>query len=261
MLKQRILTALVLLPLMLLMLFAAPLGLWAAFAALIALLALWEYSRLCAFTPKQQINYVGGTALFMLAAYAGAWLLPSFLWAAAFAFWLLLIPAWLHHKWTLKGAGVRSAATGWLLVLPFWQGLLLLHADPWLLLAVMTVVWLADIAAYFVGKRFGRRKLAPNISPGKSWEGAAGGVAAAAVFGLLAAPAFSEHLPVWAGVWLAAALAALSIVGDLFESWLKRAAGVKDSGTLLPGHGGVFDRIDGLIAVVALAAALTVLGG
>ena len=131
-------------------------------------------------------------------------------------------------------------------------------------LAAMAIVWIADTAAYFTGRRLGRHKLAPRISPGKTWEGAAGAVVAVVAYALLLVPlarraGFAAEIDATAiVVWilLAIALVALSIVGDLHESLLKRRAGVKDSGTLLPGHGGVLDRIDALLATmppVALA--------
>jgi phosphatidate cytidylyltransferase len=127
----------------------------------------------------------------------------------------------------------------------------------------MATVWIADIAAYFFGRRFGRRKLAPNVSPGKTWEGLYGALAATAVYagawiGLFrgATPAAVRDLP-WSPVWmiiLLEALAVLSVLGDLFESAMKRQAGLKDSGSLLPGHGGVLDRIDALTPVLPVAA-------
>ena len=131
-------------------------------------------------------------------------------------------------------------------------------------LAAMAIVWIADTAAYFTGRRLGRHKLAPRISPGKTWEGAAGAVVAVVAYALLLVPlarraGFAAEIDARAiAVWivLAIALVALSIVGDLHESLLKRRAGVKDSGSLLPGHGGVLDRIDALLAAmppVALA--------
>lgn len=263
MLKQRILTALVLLPLMLLMLLAAGSALWAAFVALITLLALWEYARICAFTAKQQLVYVAGTALFMLTAYVGDWMLPAFVWLAVLLFWLAAVPLWLHKKWALRGAGVRTAAVGWLVLLPFWYALLMLRPQGGgvaELLAVMALVWLADVAAYFCGRKWGRHKLAPAISPGKSWEGVAGALAAvvpyvAVVYGC---GWFGSGLSWGGAMMLALLLTALSVAGDLFESWLKRTAGVKDSGNLLPGHGGVLDRIDGLAAVLAVYAAFSV---
>ena len=121
----------------------------------------------------------------------------------------------------------------------------------------MGIVWVADSAAYFAGHRWGRRKLAPTVSPGKTWEGAAGAAVAVAVYhGLIWNFGFSQHMPNLAipAAVLVAVLFPLSIIGDLFESWIKRQAGVKDSGRLLPGHGGVLDRIDALTSTLPLAA-------
>ena len=263
MLKQRILTALVLLPLMLAMLFFAGNTLWAAFAALIALLALWEYSRMAGFGPAQQTPYLAGTAFFMLTAHAGGWQLPPFVWAIVFAFWLLAMPAWLNRKWKIQ-ADARGMAIGWLLMLPFWFALLQLRPSPQSagqLLAIMVLVWLADSAAYFVGRAFGKHKLAPVLSPKKSWEGAVGGMAAVLVYALWARHMgwLFQESGVAATLAAACILTWVSIGGDLLESWLKRAAGIKDSSNLLPGHGGVFDRIDSLIAAVCVYAAVLAL--
>ena len=124
---------------------------------------------------------------------------------------------------------------------------------PSLLLAVLGTVWISDTAAYFGGRRFGKRKLAPSISPGKTWEGVAAALAAVGLYALawasLVAPERSPArlLPVLVG------LAVVGMIGDLFESLIKRQAGVKDSGTLLPGHGGILDRIDAPVAMLPLA--------
>ena len=128
------------------------------------------------------------------------------------------------------------------------------------------VVWIADTAAYFTGRAFGRRKLAPHVSPGKTWEGVYGGLAAVTLYALALVPLAADGR--FAGtvsalsviLWIAGALAlaALSVVGDLCESLLKRQAGVKDSGRLLPGHGGVLDRIDALLAAMPPAALLAI---
>jgi phosphatidate cytidylyltransferase len=127
--------------------------------------------------------------------------------------------------------------------------------SPWLLLGVMALVWIADSAAYYAGRRFGRRKLAPGISPGKSWEGVAGaGIALALYASAISAAIVGLRIPV--ALALSAALLYFSILGDLFESWMKRLAGVKDSGTILPGHGGVLDRIDALTAALPIAAGI-----
>jgi phosphatidate cytidylyltransferase len=125
-------------------------------------------------------------------------------------------------------------------------------------------VWVADIAAYFAGKRFGRHKLAPAVSPGKTWEGVAGGLAGVAIYGIVLAwvanrwqtpitPLFTPGSGIFA-IAAMLALTGISIVGDLFESWMKRGAGMKDSSALLPGHGGMLDRIDALTSTLPLAA-------
>jgi phosphatidate cytidylyltransferase len=127
---------------------------------------------------------------------------------------------------------------------------------------MMAIVWIADTAAYFAGRRFGRRKLAPSISPGKTWEGVYGALAAVAIYALLllpfaAAAGYTRPLDaIAAAIWvgLALLLTGLSIIGDLFESQVKRQRGVKDSGGILPGHGGVLDRIDALTAAMPPAA-------
>lgn len=262
--KQRIITALILLPMMLIMLFFANNGVWAAFSGMIALLALWEYSRLMLFTAKQQIGYTLATALFMLAAYCEQWALPAFVWAAVFAFWLLLMPAWLMFKWKLAGAGTRTLLLGWVLMIPFWYALMILRPDnesvvP--LLPLMCVVWLADSAAYFVGKKFGKRKLAPVLSPKKSWEGVFGGLVVVWIYATIARAChwFAFEIS-WLGMMLmVSVLTFVSIGGDLLESWFKRVAQIKDSSNLLPGHGGVFDRVDSMIALLSVSAAVCVL--
>ena len=262
MLKQRVLTALVLLPLMLGMLFWASQGLWAVFSGLIALIALWEYSRMCGMGEQERTPYLVGTALFMLMALLGDWQLPAVAWLAVLLFWLLIMPLWLKRKWRLNG-GWRAYATGWLLMLPFWFALVYLRPsqdDALALLAVMGLVWVADIFAYFCGKAFGRNKIAPAISPGKTWEGAAGGMVCVLVYmTVVQAMGWLPDGSWWKLMLLSVVLTVISICGDLLESWLKRVAGVKDSSQLLPGHGGVFDRVDSLIAVMSVYAALVVL--
>ena len=150
---------------------------------------------------------------------------------------------------------VAMGITGALVLLPAWVAVSQLQANPAALLALLGVVWLADSAAYFAGRVWGRTKLAPRISPGKTWEGVAGAVTAVAVYYVVLYffSAAREWFGVVRGAALFAGVVALSIIGDLFESWAKRGAGVKDSGRLLPGHGGVLDRIDGLVAALPLA--------
>ena len=158
-------------------------------------------------------------------------------WSAALAGTLALVPAWL--------ALVRLR-----LDLP--------HGAQWVLFSLI-LVWMADIGAYFIGRRFGRLRLAPEVSPGKTWEGVIGGMAASAVVAVIGAAWF--HLPLLTFLPLCLAAVSFSVVGDLTESLLKRFAGVKDSGTLFPGHGGVMDRMDSVTgAVPVLFFGLTLLG-
>lgn len=157
-----------------------------------------------------------------------------------------------------------KAVDWWLLpmaipvVLACWVGLLALHAlpdgGPWMVLFVLMLVWLADTGAYFAGRRFGRRKLAPNVSPGKTVEGVIGGLLAAALWSLTLIPVAEGALS-W--LWLAllcVLTAVVSVAGDLLESWLKRRRNLKDAGSLLPGHGGMLDRVDSLFAAVPVFA-------
>ena len=271
MLLTRVLTALVLLPIVLVALFAAPPAGWALFALAIALVACWEWSRLCGMTPLGQSVYlaasgaIGGFVwLLSLRVVPGdfaALALTAFILAAFF--WFVGAPLWLARL--ARPSPSVCAVAGWLVAWPTWFALVMLReTSPWLLLAIAALVWVADIAAYFAGKGFGRHKLAPSVSPGKTWEGVVGGLVGVAVYGLaLAWAAHAWTLPISpifaAGAGLPAvlvmlALAGFSIVGDLLESWMKRGAGMKDSSQLLPGHGGLLDRIDALTSTLPLAA-------
>jgi len=149
---------------------------------------------------------------------------------------------------------------GLLILLPAWQGLVFIKQLPlgnWLIMAVMVLVWGADIGAYFSGKAFGKRKLAPQVSPGKSWEGVYGGLALSlvitAVVGLVRDWTLGQMI---LGLLGAAIVVFISVVGDLTESMFKRQSGIKDSSNLLPGHGGVLDRIDSLTAAIPVFAVL-----
>jgi phosphatidate cytidylyltransferase len=137
-------------------------------------------------------------------------------------------------------------------LLPTWAALLYLHArGPATLLGVMAVVWIADTAAYFAGRHFGRHKLAPAISPGKTWEGVAGALVALALYAGVVG--LTAGLPLLSLILMVSGLLYVSVLGDLFESWIKRVSGMKDSGAVLPGHGGVLDRIDALTSTLPIA--------
>jgi phosphatidate cytidylyltransferase len=169
------------------------------------------------------------------------------------------MPCWLRFKWTLRGNDFVGYLVGMIVILPTWAAMSALYAvTPWLLLTAMALVWVADISAYFAGRAFGKHKLAPAISPGKTWEGVAGAVVGVLIYGgivLMFSPLQGKvSLPVPLLVLLLILLTAVSVMGDLFESLLKRQAGIKDSSNLLPGHGGVLDRIDALTSTLPLAA-------
>lgn len=273
MLAQRILTAVLLLALLLP---AVWLG-GAAFAALTLLFiaaAGWEWARLNGYGSALAIGCAAALALAGLAAWGAGWAAQ----APAVGWWLI------GALWVVGGVLVLGAPAAW----PRWPsgarlllGLALLFAG-WLalvqaralglnfLLSIFCLVWVADIAAYFGGRAFGRRKLAPTISPGKSWEGVYSGMLAVALLALAWCGAdarwnlgddrslfhrLNDQLGLVGLLLVTVFLAAMSVVGDLFESLVKRAAGAKDSSRLLPGHGGVLDRIDALLPVFPLALA------
>jgi phosphatidate cytidylyltransferase len=271
MLVTRVLTALAILPVLLGMLFFAPPAAWALFVLVITLIACWEWSRMCGLTATGQGLYLaasGAIGAFLWLMYLrivpgnfAAMALTGFI--IATVFWIAGAPLWLAQQ--LRPSPSTCAAAGWIVAWPAWLAFVVLRdTSPWLLLAVAALVWVADIAAYFAGKRFGRHKLAPAVSPGKTWEGVLGALVGVVVYGaILAAIANAYSTPLTALFDDGAAvvviiamlgLTGLSVVGDLFESWMKRGAGLKDSSRLLPGHGGVLDRIDALTSTLPVAA-------
>ena len=183
--------------------------------------------------------------------------LERVVYASSCVFWLCVVPIWLARGWRVRNP-LATAAVGWITLVPTWLSLARLQSDPVQLLLLLGIVWLADSAAYGAGRAWGRRKLAPRVSPGKTWEGVAGAAAAVAVYYVVVSVALPAQswAKGWTGMLVFAGVMVMSIVGDLFESMMKRQAGVKDSGSLLPGHGGVLDRIDGLLAALPLAALL-----
>ena len=275
MLRTRVLTAIALLALFLGLLFYAPALLWALFAAVIVALAGWEWSRLCGLGLGGRLAWLAVSAAALSVATLAYWKAPAsqFLegcrasFGVALAFWLFVAPVWMALQ--VRPAPWLAALAGWVVLLPLWAALVVLRdAGPWVLLGAAAIVWVADIAAYFVGRRFGRHRLAPAISPGKTWEGVAGAVGGVVVYGVvLGVLAGADPGPLamftgtgaWLGLVVLIVLTALSIEGDLFESWMKRLAGRKDSSSLLPGHGGVLDRIDALTPTLPLAALLVAL--
>jgi phosphatidate cytidylyltransferase len=186
----------------------------------------------------------------------------ALIYAVPAAFWMLVVPLWLARGWEMNSKPV-ALAVGILVVVPAGLSVVSMHSiSPLVVLLLLAFVWIADISAYFVGRAIGKRKLAPAISPGKSWEGALGALGATSIYAIICAMVLPQlSVIVKGGLWIvclviAALLWALSIAGDLFESLIKRRAGVKDSGTLLPGHGGVLDRIDSITSTLPVAALL-----
>lgn len=261
MLKQRVITAVVLLAVLaLLLVFASP-TVFAFVLALIVAAAAWEWSRLCGVGNEHaQVAFATVVGVVSLVAMHSPLVEFGIRWImlAGFLFWLS-IPVQFYLSPVL--APVKKASVIWLaigvFVLPI--AALSIHylrsyapsASSWLLLYVLGMVWVMDIGAYFSGRRFGKRKLALLISPGKSWEGVYGGLACSAVLFVLLLVFGSWPDGIAFNLFIATLFAAaFSVIGDLFESRLKRAAGLKDSSQLLPGHGGVLDRIDGVIAAL-----------
>lgn len=251
--KQRIVTGLALGGVFLAALLGLPTPAWGALMLFVVALGAWEWAGLLKLENRGRLAYAVATALVTLLVY---FFIPREAIAAVAAlFWLLVAPLWLARGWPLPG-GIGGALLGWLLLASTGYAAVQLHGhSPLLLLACILLAVVADSAAYFSGRRFGRHKLAPSISPGKSWEGALGAALAVTVYALLVS-LFALHESFENSAALlgyALILFVASILGDLFESHAKRQAGIKDSGNWLPGHGGVLDRIDSLAAVLPLA--------
>lgn len=267
MLKQRVITAAILLPVALIGFFLLEGLAFALFIGVVVVLGAWEWARMAGFANQvMRVGYALAVALLLLLLYRtpqlAAWLLAfSVLWWLVATALVLGYPDSQRH-W---GGRVGSLAMGMLVLLPAWQALVVLKQWPqgnWLIVTVMVLVWAADIGAYVSGKALGRRKLAPQVSPGKSWEGLIGGLIAS----LLITLGVGLYLG-WSSRELVLALLSagvvviISVVGDLTESMFKRSSGIKDSSQLLPGHGGVMDRIDSLTAAIPIFTVLLWLAG
>ena len=267
MLKSRVITAIVLLALLLAALFLLPPMAWALLVVVMVMQGTTEWSHLSKLEGRRASLYWWSTLLLMLGlvaldAYAAGtvnFYVHLAIYLVSALLWLVIVPTWLMVGWKIERP-LAMAAVGWAVLIPTGAAMMDLREaapSPWLLLFVMGLVWVADIAAYFAGRRFGRNKLAPSISPGKTWEGVAGAMFGVSIYVVLVwsfSPHFStrEILPpllLTAWWWVA-----LAVIGDLFESAIERQAGVKDSGALLPGHGGLLDRIDALTSTLPLAA-------
>lgn len=268
MLKERIVTAIVLLGVFLSALFLLPTRQFAIPVAGVVGLGAFEWASLAKASRVGRYGFSAVcVALFAAVVWGFQMIDPSrpevaAIHAVSALFWLLLVPVFLARGIHL-GSPLAAFLIGVVVVVPAGLSVVSLHSiGPHVLLIVLALVWIADIAAYFTGRAFGKHKLAPRISPGKTWEGAAGALVATMIYAMICAMFLPQFRAiVKGGLWvlclvIAALLCAVSIIGDLFESLVKRHANVKDSGTLLPGHGGVLDRIDSITSTVPMAAVL-----
>jgi len=261
-LRARVLTALVLAPLAVWGVLYLPSSGFAVGFGLVLCYAIWEWTRVIGFKNKPlralAVLVNGAIMVTLLLLDPAHWLLPI-AWVGV-AWWCLAV-FWLRSfdfgaAPTLRNREIKMLV-GSVMVVPAWVAAWLIHrepsAGPWWTLFVLMLIWVADVSAYFAGRRFGQHKLAPRISPGKTREGVYGALAGTIVFAALAG-SLIEPIPIGHVllVLLAVVTVLFSIVGDLFESLIKRQSNLKDSGSLLPGHGGMLDRIDSVLAALPI---------
>jgi len=262
-LKERLVSALIMIPLVILAVLKLDLSWFALLVAAAMLLGAWEWGALI---PLRGTGARIGYLVLTLALIAVSWrsarsdiFVDTVLWAAL-AWWVFAL-FWITRP-PLGGSetsahSLAKALLGCGLMVGTWLALVVLHSRPdqgphWVLY-LLVLVWVADSGAFFAGRQFGRTKLAPQVSPGKTWEGVFGGLFACALFAFGYARFLNLQGAALAGLVLVSLVTVLfSVVGDLLESLLKRQQGVKDSGTLIPGHGGILDRIDSLFAAAPI---------
>lgn len=280
MLKYRLITTFILIPIIIAALFLLPLVGFSLATLAVCILSAWEWGQLAGLISHSQRIWLAILCGLLLAVmmltvpayqpFATAWQAQYTLWAAL-AWWLAALVLVLSHPRSAtlwRDSRLLRLSFGILTILPFFWGMLALrqhHYDinqftgAWLLLYVMVLVWGVDSGAYIFGRALGCHKLAPKVSPGKTWEGLVGGLVTSVVIAWL----FGKYVPLDATpltLFICSIVAALaSVLGDLTESMFKREAGIKDSGHLIPGHGGILDRIDSLTAAVPVFSCLMLL--
>lgn len=259
MLKTRIITAVALLAFIIPALFYLPNLIWALVMLVVVALAAYEWATLSGLKANLASLFTLGFIVLISShiyvLYAEGFHVFSnkafLLYAIASLFWVLLVPVWVARRFALSSQVIKLCI-GLGVLTAFWMGLVSTkYMNPWLLLIVASVIWLADSAAYFAGKQFGKNKLAPQVSPGKTWEGVIGALFAVAIFAVVLK--LTKVSATWLIVPALCFIAMVGVYGDLFESLMKRQANMKDSGDILPGHGGILDRVDGLIPALPVA--------
>lgn len=274
MLKQRVITALILAVIFVAALFGLPAGYFSFFIGAVLLVGAWEWASLAGFSARWQrtlyvlFNFI---VLFWVSAYLGfegeaspdlnrasiqELLVGGCVW---WALALLLVQGYPSSA-LLWGHKALRLLMGLLVLIPTWVALVYVRqqeAGAWLVLLLMLIVAMADSGGYFAGKRFGKHKLAPAVSPGKTWEGFSGGLIANCLLATVLSVSLDVDLLLMLVLVVPTSL--VSVLGDLLESMLKRHAGIKDSGVILPGHGGILDRVDGVTAAAPVFA-LALLG-
>lgn len=258
MLRQRLLTALVLIPLVVWGTLALSNGMFAVILAAIIALGVMEWSRFVGYGSALArgaylVLLVGLMAgLFGYLDDPGA---PLVLGGVALVWWLFALVSVLRYPsssamW--QSSALARAAAGAFVLIPAWGSLAVLQRNPEYVLLLLVLIWAADSGAYFAGRRFGRRKLAPKVSPGKTWEGVGGALALTVLVALGGVYWLKPAMGTGTFVALCLLTVGFSVLGDLLESMFKRMMNIKDSGGLLPGHGGVLDRIDSLTAAAPI---------
>ena len=258
-LLTRVFTSICLIAAILVGIFALPQWLWGLVLLAPIAIAAFEYSRLFGWKKWLRVGFVATVICLCLPPFM---LLNQFTqvigligvvvsWRAVL-FWMLLVPCLIRDR-VQTGNHLYNAMIGILVIVPAWFAMVALHPKPYVLLAVLVGVWLVDISGYFVGRKFGKIKLLPSVSPGKTCEGVLGGFVVICVYGLSLSLIFDNNFSITdlsLFIVIVVGFVAICVLGDLFESHLKRNAGSKDSGSILPGHGGLLDRVDSMIALL-----------